>query len=473
MENRMKTLRFLILAVFVLSLAFSAVPVSASGQSLVYMALVTRADAQVPVAIQAQKEFSRLAPMLLSAQRSGQLIDFNTEFGAGIIMLRFAGRVDGAADAATQLFGRTVYSNIRDALQAVPRQRPSRNISTVISAQFWVPLFDNCFEGNVPANSHIIAILRDNANVVLAKAQFNEQDDGAADGDFFECFDWSNYNEVVPGYKVTFKVFDTAGGTLLGTFTSGAPQITFTSLNQAAAQVAGTGPAGKTFDLYWSQPRLTAAGGWVFNSVSGTISGANAWNGDVSAGKIRGGAYITVEVHQTANIVFWRSMRAPFTYCQLGGNYCEIGGFPHQARTLKITKGAATYTFNGRATAFGWFWAYLYTPAGMPIKINAGDKVEGTNVARYTQPTLILNPTDFANDVISGKAPANRFFEVWFDTYSTIWQMYWAGSNASGNFSVDTTADFNLVPTETSITEIYYVDPVTGNTTDFSRAYAP
>src|SRR5215211_1096076 len=84
MENRMKILRFLILTVFVLSLCLSAVPVRAAGESLVYIALVTRADPQVPVAVQAQMEFRRLAPRLLSAQQSGQLVDFNTEFRAGI-----------------------------------------------------------------------------------------------------------------------------------------------------------------------------------------------------------------------------------------------------------------------------------------------------------------------------------------------------------------------------------------------------
>jgi hypothetical protein len=474
MEDKMKTLRFLILIVFVLSLFLSAAPTQAAGESLVYVALVTRPNSQAPLAIQAQREFRRLAPGLLAAQQSGQLIDFNTELRAGILMLRLAGRADEAADAASRMFGRPVYRNVHDALRTVPRQLPNRQgAGGAISAQFWVNVYESCFSGDVPINAHVIAILRDELNVVQAKAQLNEQDDGSADGFFFECFDWSNYNEVAPGYKVTFKVFDTAGGTLLGAFTSIAPAISFTSLNKTTAQIGGTGPANKAFDLYWGQPKLNAAGQYSSNSVPGTISAAKTWSGDVSAGKIRGGAYIDVTVYQTANIAFTLSMTAPHIYCQLGGNYCEITGFPFQALTLQITKGATTYTFSGRGNSGGWFYAELITPAGLPIKIKAGDKVQGTSVPLYTQPALLLNASDFTNDIVSGKAPLNRFFDVWVDTYSSSWNFYWAGSNAAGNFSVDTTADVDLLSTETSTTEIYYIDFVTGNTTDFARPYAP
>jgi hypothetical protein len=470
----MKTLRFLIFAVFVLSLALSAAPARASGQSLVYLPLVTRANPQVPVEIQAQREFQRLAPKLLAAQQSGQLVDFNPEFRAGILMLRLPGRADEAANAATRMFGRAVYSHVRDALQAVPRLAPARQIDTVINAHFYVALYDNCFDSYVPTNSHVIAILKDNANVVLAKVQFNEQDDGNANGYIWSCFDWSSYNEVVPGYKVTFKVFDGPGGTLLGTFTAAAPQTTFTSLNKTTAQVAGTGPAGKAFDLFWSQPRLNAAGTYASNTVSGTVSGARTWSGDVSAGRIRGGAYISLTLYQTTNVAFWRSIRVPYTYCVLGGNYCEIAGFPFQTLALNVTKGGTTYRFSGRANAWGWYWVNMYNNAGTPIRLSPGDKVQGTNVALYTQPLLSFNAFNFVNDVISGKAPANRFFDVYIDTYSHGgWWWYWRGSNATGNFSVDTTAQFDLVGTETSEAEIYYIDPVTGNGTDFTRAYAP
>jgi hypothetical protein len=470
----MKTLHFLILIVFILSLCLNAAPVQAAGESLLYMALVAQPNSQAPVAVQAQMEFRRLAPVLLSAQRLGQLIDFNTELRAGILMLRFAGGADEAADSATRMFGRPVYSNVNDALRAVPRPRPTQIVSAAVDAHFSIDAYESCFWGNAPVNSHIVAILKDNANVVQAKTRLNEQDDGFDDGFFNGCFDWSYDNQVYPGYRVLFRVYDAPGGTLLGGFSAVAPTLTFTSLNKTTAQVAGTGPAGKTFDLYWGQPKLNAAHQWAENTVSGTISAAKTWSGEVSAGKIRGDAYISVGVHPTANISFYRDMLAPRIFCRLGGNFCDIHGLPFQSLTLKIIQGATTYTFSGRATAWGWFGVDLHTAAGLPIKIRAGDKVEGTNVALYTQPALTLNAFDFTNDVISGKAPPSKFFDVGVDTDSTDeWHWYWAGSNATGNFSVDTTADFDLVSTELSEAELWYTDPLTGNITGAFRVYAP
>jgi hypothetical protein len=441
---------------------------------LVYIALVTRPNSQLPLAVQAQMEFRRLAPILLSAQQSGNLVDFNTEFSVGIVMLRFAGRADEAADAATRMFGRPVYSNVNDALRAVPHPVRSRDASAAaITAEFFIDAYESCFWGNVPINAHIIASLRDQTGVLQGKAQVSEQDDGLADGSFFGCFDWSYDNQVIPGYKVTFKVYDAPGGALLGTFTALAPVLTFTSLNKTTAQVAGTGPAGKAFELNWGQPKLNAAHGWASNTVSGTVSTARTWSGDVSVGKIRGDAYINVTVHQTANISFQRDMLAARIFCRLGGNYCDIHGFPYQPLTLKITKGTTTYTFSGQADAWGWLGAYLYTPAGLPIKIRAGDKVEGTNVALYTQPALTLNAFDFANDIVSGKAPASKYFDVYVSTYSNGWNPYWAGSDAAGNFSVDTTADFDLVNTETSDAEIWYTNPLNGNITGLFKVHSP
>jgi hypothetical protein len=428
----------------------------------------------MPVAVQAQREFSRLAPMLLSARESGQLIDFNPEFGVGILMLRFAGRMDEAANAATRLFGRPVYRDVRDALRAVPHQRPTRRVSTVIAAQIFVDAYESCFWGEAPLDAFIIATLKDNQGVLQAKTQLEDDDDGETDGLFNGCFDWSYDNQVVPGYRVTFKIFDSAGGTLLGTFTSIAPALNFTSLNKTTARVAGTGPANKPFDLFWSQPRLNAANTYAFRTVSGTISAARTWSGDVSAGRIRGGAYISVTVYQTPNIAFRRDMLAAHIFCRLGGNYCDMNGFPYQSLTLKVIKGTTAYTFSGRADAFGWFGVELHTAAGLPIKIRAGDKVEGTNVPRYTQPTLILNPFDFANDIVSGKAVPGRFFSVGIETESTDdWQWFWTGSNAASNFSVDTTADFDLVNTEITEAELWYTDIVTGNITGVYRLYVP
>jgi hypothetical protein len=475
MENRMKILRFLIFTLFVLSLALSAAPAQAAGDSLVYLALVTQPDSQASLAARAQMEFQRLAPRLAAAQQAGQLIDFNPEFHAGILMLRFAGGADAAAEAATRIFERPVYGDVHDALRAVPRERAGRPGTADITPQFYVGVYDSCFSGGaLPVNSHIIASLKDNTGVVIAKAQFSEQDDGNADGSFWNCFDWSSYNEVVPGYTVIFKVFNAPGGALLGAFGAAAPPLTFTSVNKTTAVIAGTGPANKLFDLFWEQPKLNAANQWVSATISGTVSAAKKWSGDVSTGKIRGGAYINITVYQTPRIAFWRSITAARIYCDLGGNFCSLSALPNQAVTLKVIRGATTYTYTGKANAWGWFWADLFTPAGAPIRLRAGDKVTGTAVPVYTLPALSFNAFDFANDIVSGKAVPNRYFSVYVQSYSSFgWWWYWAHSNAAGNFSVDTTPNFDLKNTETSIAEIYYIDLATGNITDATRVFTP
>jgi hypothetical protein len=95
-------------------------------------------------------------------------------------------------------------------------------------------------------------------------------------------------------------------------------------------------------------------------------------------------------------------------------------------------------------------------------------------VALYTLPNLVINAFDFTGDIVSGRAPANKYFDVWAQTYSSPdWEPYWAGSDGSGNFSVVTDPPIDLDSIETSEAEIYYQDKPTGNVTDLTRVYAP
>jgi len=480
----MKTVRFLTIVIFVLSLSLSTAPARAAGPSVGYLALVTQATLaphasaggpNMPLAAQAQMEFNRLAPALMAAKQSGYLLDFQPEFGAGILKLRF-GSTAGAASSAAGMLGRPVYSTSREALAAVPHQQPAGGVSAAVtSSQFYLDLYQSCFKGSVPINAHVIVTLKDGAGTLKAKSESNEQDDGSADGWWWDCFDWSSDSNVVPGYKVTFKVYDTyPGGTLLETRTATAPAIKFTSLNKSTAVVAGTGPANKAYDINFQQPMLNAAHDWINNGFSGTINGSGAWSQDVYTGSIRGGAWVGIFVHQTANITFGRTVTAPNIFCQLGGNYCSINGFAFQASQLKVTHGGTTYTFNGKFNSGGWFGVDLETSSGTPIILKAGDKVQGTSVALYTLPALVIDPFEFTDDVVSGEAPASKFFDVWVTAYSTpYWWNYWAGSNGVGDFAVDTSLDFDLLSTETSQAEIYYRDKSTGNATDFTAVYGP
>jgi hypothetical protein len=477
-KDQMKTIRLLIPVFLALSLAVGAAPAEAAGASMGYIALVSGADAnpQLPLAAQAAQAYDELAPALLAAQQSGYIADFRPELAAGIVMVRFGSTV-GAASLAAGILGVPVYGTSRDALDRVPlKMQASAGVSaTAISASFNVNLFDSCFSGSVPVNSHIIAVLKTSAGSVVAKTEFNEQADGHADGKFSACFDSSTQNEVDPGYTVNFKVYSSAGGSLLGSFSSSVPNIKFKSLNKSTAVISGSATAGKHFCIGWSQPKLDAANGKSTNNTStcGTVNSSSQWSGDVSSGSIRGGAYISLVLNQTANIKFTHYMFAAYGWCQLGGIHCALYGFPWQSASMDVTHASVTYNFTGTGDAHGRFPVELRNKNGLPFNMKAGDQFDGTNVAWYTLPALSINAFDFANDVISGKTPASKYFNLFVSTYSHGKRNFWVGSNSSGNFSVDTTAYINLVSNETSQAEITYVDPKTGNTTNFTRAYAP
>jgi hypothetical protein len=477
-KDQMKTIRLLIPVFLALSLALGAAPAGAAGASMGYIALVTRpaADPQTPVALQAAQAYDELAPALLAAQQSGYIADFRPELAVGIVMVRFGSTV-GAASLAAGMLGVPVYGSSRDALNQVPQQpQASGGVSaTAISASFNVYLFDSCFSGSVPVNSHIIAVLRDPSGNVVAKTELNEQDDGSSDGSFSACFDSSTQNEVDPGYKVTFKVYDTAGGTQLGAFTSGVPNIKFKSVNKTNAVISGTATAGKHFCIGWSQPRLDSANSYATNNTStcGTVNSSSQWSGDVSSGTIRGGAYLDLVLRQTSNIKFTQYMFASYIWCQLRGVHCAIYGFPFQSALLNVTHSGVVYKFTGSADAHGRFPVELRNHNGLPFITKPGDKVSGTDVATYSLPAISINTFDFTNDIVSGKAPASRYFSLFVSTYSHGQHTYWAKSNSSGNFSVDTSAYVDLVGDETSQAELTYVDRSTGNTSDVTRAYVP
>ena len=473
----MKIVRILLIAAFALSLCLSAAPARAAGPSTGFVALVTQAKPNMPLAAQARMEFNRLAPALLAAKQSGYLLDFQPEFRAGILKLRFSG-TSVAPMSVAGMMQRPVYGSIHEAAAAVPHQRiPAERVSAAVTgSQFYVNLFGSCFEGfGLPLNAHIIVTLKDGAGNLKAKYEGNEQDDGFADNYLFECFNWSGYNTIVPGWKVIFKVYDTyPGGTLLETYAPTVPTVKFTSITKSSAVVAGTGPANKAYEIYFWQPVLNAAGDWVANGFADVISGAGTWSDDVYSGSMRGGSWIEVDVHQAPNVTFIRGMQAPYINCQLGGNFCSITGFAFQTSQLKVIHSGTTYTFNGKFDAWGWFGASVENSSGAPVIIKAGDKVLGTNVAQYTLHTLVINAFDFTNDIVSGKAPASKFFDVWVQSYSSLdWVEYWTGSDGSGNFSVDTTGDIDLLSTETSEAEIYFQDKPTGNVTDLTRVYGP
>jgi hypothetical protein len=128
MEDGMKIIRFLIIAAFALSLCLSAAPARAAGPSTGFVALVTQARPNMPLAAQARMEFNRLAPALMAARQSGYLLDFQPEFRAGILKLRFSG-ASVAPMAVADMMQRPVYGSIHEAVAAVPHQPMPSSVS--------------------------------------------------------------------------------------------------------------------------------------------------------------------------------------------------------------------------------------------------------------------------------------------------------------------------------------------------------
>jgi hypothetical protein len=138
---------------------------------------------------------------------------------------------------------------------------------------------------------------------------------------------------------------------------------------------------------------------------------------------------------------------------------------------LSITHGSVTYTFSGKFSSCGCFTQSL-EKNGIPIYLKAGDRISGTSVAAYTLPTLTAG-ANFYTDVVQGKAPANKYFELWVDDPCGCTYSIWTHSNSSGIYSGDFSNQVDLVATEAANLEVFYQDPASGNITDYFRSIGP
>jgi hypothetical protein len=76
--------------------------------------------------------------------------------------------------------------------------------------------------------------------------------------------------------------------------------------------------------------------------------------------------------------------------------------------------------------------------------------------------------------VVSGKAPANRYFEV--DVYKVsigAWYWVWSHTDASSNYSADFHSSVDLKPADALVAEVYYQDRLSGNRTDLYKPFGP
>ncbi len=274
-----------------------------------------------------------------------------------------------------------------------------------------------------------------------------------------------------PGIRITFREYN--GTTLLNTYTVIAPNLGFSSMDKPNAILRGTGPVGKAIHGTWSHPLWNALNATLLRNASSTVSPAGTWALDFGTTPLRGGDNFDVLLVQNANFGFERQMYAPYVYCRTGGDFCDLSGFPFTTAALQIVHGGVTHNFTGKFDAGGFFDANVDNANGTPIFLAAGDKVSGTGVLPYLIPKL-TTALDYTTDVMSGQAPANRYMDAWaWDAAAHNWTSIYTHSNSAGVYAADFTGIVDFVSGEPYITEVFFVLPTTGNTTDYYRGIGP
>jgi len=468
----MKTFRLFLVGVFAL-LAIAAVPMraQAAGESVGYLSLLSHVDSNIPLRIQSQRALRRIMPQLLSLKKSGIISEFKAELQKGVLKVKYTN-----AAGLSALGGAQIYTQIQDAMVSVPKsQGLMQNIAksgpkaAAIDPVFLFELYESCFEmDQLGADSHIIASLRNKAGRVMSAYEA----DADSTGYLSDCFPWAgSLSDVIPGYTITIKVFDISD-TLLGKYQVVAPSIEFTSFNKDKSIVRGTGPANKYYQIRWFHLYLNAANSYIETGRNGKVTLGGKWGRDFGTTKFRGGDSFGMFLDQNSRFTFLRVQDIPYIYCQLGSNYCDISGIPFRPATLSILHQGTTYTFSGKFDDDGVFAVDLET-YGTPILLRRGDQVSGTSVPAYSLPRLAIW-YNVNSDVMHGKAPANRYFELWVnDPYLFTWYFIWGHSNSTGDFAADFSGLVDITAKQAASMEVFYEDRATGNITDFYKSMGP
>ena len=455
---------------FILGLLIS--PAQAQGGTTGYLVLVSHSDPNATFYLQARQAFNRLSPHLMQAKKEGHLSGFEPDFSAGIVKLELPAGIQ----AANLLNNLMVYSNIHEAMQNVKRNPDLENsdnqeITTTISPTFHLQWRSSCFyTSGLGDSSHIIGSLRDKTGRLVAS--FN----GISDtfGFLNDCFDGSGaYTSVMPGYTVTFKAYDTVS-TLLGTYTMVVPNaISVTAVNKTSSILSGKGPASKAFSAYWVHPYLNNASNTKLTVFkTGNISATGNWTTDFGVIPFRGGDFFNISI-DFPNFSFSKSADVPFAYCELGSNYCGMYGIPGTFASLTIKHAGATYTTTGTFNYWGYFIQELEDATGSPIFLVSGDSMFGINIPSWTlvNLTATLNTT---TDVISGKAPANKWFYLCGDQSNNYnsW-CNWRQAKSTGSYIENLSGLVDFLPNTAYWLEVDYTNPVTGNEEYMYQSVAP
>ena len=456
----MKALRVLLVFIFTLTLFSSSTAQAKGGERYGFMPLVKQVDASVPLRIQSQRAINRLMPELLAAQNKGEILDFEPELSAGILKIKYAAGTNKSTLGTTQ-----VFDNIHTAVAMVPHTEPVHTQTVSGPApSFLIGLYSSCFIiSDLNSNAYVIASLRNKNGITMATYAGN-----ASSGGFLtDCFDYTGiYSDILPGYKLTYVVYDTFGGAVLGNYTTLAPPINVPAINKKTSILTSASSPSKAYSIWWYHDNLNASNSFLAINKTGIIPATGKWSIDFGTVMFRGGDEFDMDVTQNVNFTFTRTYTVPYLYCQLASNYCTLHGSPLMPASVSIVHAGKRYTFKGAFSACGCFSVNLLSPAGTPISLVFGDKISGTGVSAYGLPRLKA-VADLATDVVSGTAPAYRYFEVDVkDSYSYTWYSNWVHTNAAGNYASSFASQFDMMPGYPFVIEVYYVDILTGNATD-------
>ncbi len=460
----MKIARVLLLAALLLS-AFAS-SASASDEAVGYIQLTSGTDTNQSITFQAHRALQRLKPQLLAAQEAGQIIRYEAFTDAGVLMIVYR-----PSAGVPSLAGRQVFNRMEQAVPAAAMAAGPAPAPLCSPTRFQLYMYAHYFMAEcLEPGALVLGSVRDTTGRVVLTYSGTASPAGQLT---YAYFTYGGGGGVVPGYTVTFKEY--VGASLVAAFQTKVPNVKFTSMDKGNAILRGIGPAGKTATLTWEHAKWDAAETVMEVSKDRAIQSNGTWQVDFGTTPIRGGDYLGANVHSTANFDFHAYMYSSYLWCELGGYYCELAGYPFAPATLQIIHGGQTYNFSGTFDEEGWFWIYLQDASGAPIYLVTWDKVSGTGVTQYALPKLTANINATTN-TISGKAPAYKYFDL--DVYVSnlgTWYFPYAHSNGSGNYTVNmmTAYGVDLLPGRPYVIDLDFVLPSTGNETYMMKAYGP
>lgn len=447
----------LVMAFIFVFCAIGIQPVSAQQPEYGYIPLLIEGyDTTLPRQVVSQKNFERMLPLLLEAKSRGDIADFEPDFFGGFV--RVTNPSSGLRNSSFRL---PIKSEMWDAIVEPLGNQIEVNRDSKLAPRFTVFMynFSSCFQINTEPDYRVKGILKTSSGEILAASD----DTADSSGWLYECFS-GTYTSTTPGYVVSFTLFD-SGGTKVSTYSTTVPRNTFTKTNNADGIVYGKAPTGLSYTATWSRSLNNATNSYLYQSKTGIVPSSGDWAADFTY-SFKGGDYLDIYLKKGV-FTFDYYFMVSRTGCVLRGDYCWLTGLPNKPVSMTITHSGTTYSFSGKTSRTGYFYAEPVDVYGDPVLLSPGDKITGTGAVTSTLPTLTMSLNRTAN-TITGKAPASKYFEVDFDS-EFAWDWVWLGSSSTGTYTA--AFDTDIPSTGIVYTYLSITIPATGNYTYLRRVF--